>query len=69
MAEKFQLKGDFIELFKLLKLMGLCDSGGAAKQAVSENLVTVNEQIETRKAYKVRKGARVVFQNKTILVE
>lgn len=68
-VEKFQLRGDFIELFKLLKITGLCESGGAAKAAVSEGLVQVNGVVETRKACKIRTGQKVEFDGKTIEVE
>jgi ribosome-associated protein len=69
MTEKFELKGDFIELFKLLKLLGWCESGGMAKQAVAEGLVKVNGQVETRKACKIRLGQKVEFEGKTLVVE
>jgi ribosome-associated protein len=68
-AEKFPLRGDFIELFKLLKLTGLCDSGGAAKAAVSEGLVQVDGVTETRKACKIRVGQKVRFGESVIEVE
>ncbi len=57
----FALTGEFIELFKLLKVTGLCESGGMAKLAVSQSEVKVDGQIETRKACKIRKGQQVEF--------
>lgn len=69
MSEKFQLKGDFIELFKLMKILGWCDSGGMAKQAVAHGLVNVDGKEETRKACKIKKGQRVEFEGKTVVVE
>ena len=65
----FKLTTDFIELFKLLKITGLAESGGSAKHLISESQVKVNGQIETRKAFKVRRGQRVEFDNRTIVVE
>jgi len=65
----FTLATDFIELFKLLKAVGLCESGGAAKYAVSQSEVKVDGQIEIRKACKVRKGQRVEFGGQVIFVE
>ena len=59
---------EFIELFKLLKITGLCDSGGAAKYAISEGQVKINGVPETRKAFKVRAGSRVEFRRKKIIV-
>ena len=65
----FTLQGEFIELFKLLKVCSLCESGGEAKYAVSQLLVRVNGEIETRKAFKVRAGARVEYNGQTIVVK
>ena len=33
---EFQLRGEFVELNQLLKLCGVCDSGGAGKALVAE---------------------------------
>lgn len=65
----FKLTGDFIELFKLLKLTGLCESGGAAKFEISESHVKVDNQIETRKAFKVRRGQRIEYGGQIITIE
>ncbi|HOW87122.1 MAG TPA: RNA-binding S4 domain-containing protein [Candidatus Omnitrophota bacterium] len=64
----FTPAGEFIELFKLLKATGLCDSGGLAKYAIANSQVKVDGQIETRKACKIRQGQRVEFSGHTILV-
>lgn len=66
---EFQLKEEFIELYKLLKHVGLCENGGAAKFAVSEGQVTVNGEVETRKAFKVRAGHVVEFSGEKIQVQ
>ena len=65
----FTLTTDFIELFKLLKVCGLTESGGEAKYAISEALVKVNGEIETRKAFKVRKGHRIEFSGNVLQVQ
>lgn len=65
----FQLKSDFIELFKLLKLMNLVMSGGEAKHCISEGLVKVDGEVETRKAKKIFKGQIVEFEGNQIVVE
>lgn len=56
---EFQLSGEFIELNQLLKLVGLCDSGGAGKALVAEGVVSVDGQIELRKTAKIRAGSVV----------
>ena len=50
-AINFLIKTEFIELYKLLKAVGLCESGGMAKQAIADSQVRVNGEIETRKAF------------------
>ena len=65
---EFELNGDYIELIKLLKVTGLCQTGGEAKSVVSEELVKVDGAIETRKKRKVRKGQLVEFAGKQVKV-
>ena len=65
---EFKLTGEYIELYKLLKTTGLCESGGAAKHAISENRVKINGIPETRKAFKVRAGHRIEFEGQVICV-
>jgi ribosome-associated protein len=55
-AIRFPLQGDYIELNQLLKVAGICDSGGAGKMLVAEGLVTVDGEIESRKTAKIRAG-------------
>lgn len=57
---EFVLSGEFIELNNLLKLTGVCDSGGAGKALVASGAVTVDGQVETRKTCKIRAGQKVV---------
>ena len=48
----FELDRDFVELNQLLKLAGLCDSGGAGKQLVASGMVFVDGRREERKTAK-----------------
>ena len=50
---------EFVELNQLLKLVGLCDSGGAGKQLVASGVVRVDGAVELRKTAKIRAGQRV----------
>ena len=52
----FPLTSDYIELNQLLKLVGLCDSGGMGKTLVASGVVTVDGIVELRKTYKIRAG-------------
>ncbi|HJU70301.1 MAG TPA: RNA-binding S4 domain-containing protein [Paucimonas sp.] len=65
----FPLEGEFIELNQLLKLVGLCDSGGAGKILVASGKVTVDGKTELRKTCKIRTGQLVVMGSMRIRVE
>ena len=55
----FPLEAEYIEVNQLLKLVGVCDSGGAGKALVAAGLVTVDGQPGSRKTAKIRAGQRV----------
>jgi ribosome-associated protein len=65
---EFPLEREHVELHQLLKLVGLCDSGGAGKAMVARGEVTVDGEPESRKARKLRAGARVQVGDTTIVV-
>jgi ribosome-associated protein len=64
----FDLRGEYVELNQLLKLVGVCDSGGQGKQLVAEGLVQVDGQVELRKTCKIRPGQLVRFEDLEIEV-
>ena len=67
--ENFELKGrEFIELNNLLKVTGLCESGGLAKKLIADGLVTVDGEVELRKRCKIRAGQQVAFGEDQITV-
>ena len=51
-----ELRGEHIELNQLLKLAGICGSGGQGKQLVAEGRVKVDGQVELRKTNTIRAG-------------
>ena len=55
----FDLDRDFVELNQLLKLAGICDSGGAGKQLVASGAVRVDGTTDLRKTAKIRAGQSV----------
>lgn len=67
--QDFHLRGEFVELCNLLKLTGVCDSGGAGKALVAEGLVRVDGQVETRKTAKIRAGQVVTVGDMCISVQ
>ncbi len=57
---EFHLRGEFVELNQLLKLTGVCDSGGAGKALVAGGAVSVDGEVESRKTAKIRAGQVVM---------
>ena len=62
------LRGDYIELDKLLKAMGLVESGGRARLLIAAGEVKVDGQVELRKTAKIRAGQRVEFDGHQVTV-
>lgn len=53
---KFELKDEYIELYKLLKVLDLVDSGAHAKMIVADGYVIRNGEVELRKRAKIISG-------------
>lgn len=64
----FSLNDDFVELNQLLKLVGICDSGGAGKRLVASGAVRVDGAVELRKTCKIRAGQVVALGDVRITV-
>ena len=54
--KKFVLKSEYIELVKLIKLLGLAETGGHAKNMIEAGEVKLNGLTEFRKRAKLRNG-------------
>ena len=65
---EFNLKTDYIEMIKLLKVTGIAESGGMAKQMVDDREVEYNGIVDLRKRLKVRKGDLVKVHNQEIKI-
>ncbi|MDN5279528.1 MAG: ribosome-associated protein [Clostridiales bacterium] len=63
MTTRFELEGDYIELIKLIKLLGITPTGGQAKLMVENGMVKVDGETESRKRRKLRKGMCVQIEN------
>ena len=66
---KFELEEEFIELFKLLKVTGVVESGGQAKMLIEEGAVKRNGEVELRKRAKIVLGERIEVGDAVIEVE
>jgi ribosome-associated protein len=53
---KYELKDEFIELYKLIKVLDLVDSGAEAKMLVADGHVKRNGVVELRKRAKIIRG-------------
>lgn len=65
----FKLKSEYIELVKLIKLLGIAETGGHAKNMIDDGEVKLNGMIESRKRAKLRPGDKVEMAEITILIE
>lgn len=66
---EFELDGrEFIELNNLLKVTGLCESGGIAKLLIADGHVRVDGEIETRKRCKIRPGQIIEYDGQQVAV-
>jgi len=66
---EFSLAGHpYVELNNLLKIMGLCASGGEAKGVIADGRITVDGQVELRKRCKSLAGQIVIFEDVSITV-
>jgi ribosome-associated protein len=58
---QFKLKDEYIELFKLIKVLDLVDTGAQAKMIVADGYVLRNGEKELRKAAKIIVGDVLVI--------
>ncbi|MBL1215710.1 MAG: RNA-binding S4 domain-containing protein [Ignavibacteriae bacterium] len=58
-----------IELYQILKVEELVNSGGEAKQYIADGKVMINNSVETRKRKKVFAGDFITFNELNYLVE
>jgi ribosome-associated protein len=62
-VQEISIRGDMIRLGQLLKLAGVVDSGGEAKSALQEGLVTVNGEVDVRRGRQLHDGDVVGFED------
>jgi ribosome-associated protein len=65
---EFEVRGEYIELNKLLKLLGYVETGGEANSVISDGEVKLNGVIETQKRKKIRKGDSIMFNNELLKI-
>ena len=67
MSDAFEVRGEFITLGQLLKVLGIAMSGGEAKLLLEEGEFQVNDEQEMRRGRKLRPGDVVTFPDGAIL--
>ena len=67
--EVIRLRDEYIKLGQALKAAGLVESGLEAKEVITEGLVTVNGETDTRRGRKLYAGDMVLFDGEEIRIE
>ena len=67
--EVIRLRDEYIKLGQALKAAGLVESGVEAKEVITEGLVTVNGETDTRRGRKLYAGDMVLFYGEEIRIE
>jgi ribosome-associated protein len=67
-VEDVEVAGDGIRLGQLLKLAGLVGTGGEAKHALAEGLVTVNGAVDRRRGAQLADGDVVASGGRAVRV-
>jgi ribosome-associated protein len=62
------IRDSYIELYKILKRENMAASGGEAKFIISEGMVMVNGEVETRKRRKTVAGDVVECNGEKVMV-
>lgn len=67
--EKIKITGDFIKLDSLLKFAGLTETGGIAKEIISEGRIKYNGEVCLMRGKKVYKGDIVTIDEMSLSLE
>ena len=67
-VEKIKIDSEFIRLQDLLKLSGVCATGGMAKVVIQNGEVLVNDEVCSMRGKKMRPGDRARFEDIEIVV-
>lgn len=67
--EVIRLRDEYIKVGQALKAAGLVESGVEAKEVITEGLVTVNGETDTRRGRKLYAGDMVLFDGEEIRIE
>lgn len=63
-----KIKGEYIQLNQLLKLLSWVNDGAMANDVIDNGLVKVEGIVETRRRNKIKPGMTVEYNNQTVVV-
>jgi ribosome-associated protein len=63
-----KIKGEYIQLNQLLKLMAWVNDGAMANDVIDNGLVKVDGSIETRRRNKIKPGMTVEYNKQKVLI-
>lgn len=64
-----KIKGEYIHLNQLLKVLGWVNDGAMANDVIDNELVKVNGVVETRRRNKIKPGMMIEYNDQKITVE
>ncbi len=67
--ESISIRDEFIKLGQAMKLAGLAENGGEAKDAIIAGEVTVNGEVDLRRGRKLYKGDVFSYNGVDVKVE
>ncbi|TDS17696.1 RNA-binding S4 domain-containing protein [Sphingobacterium paludis] len=66
--QTFSLKGEYIQMIQLLKVMNWVEHGAMAQLVVEEGLVKYNGEVDYRKRLKVKRDDVVEFDGQQVKI-
>ena len=67
--EEIKIRDEFIKLGQLLKLASLVEDGVEAKYVITDGLVKVNGEVDTRRGRKLYVGDTISYNGQDVQVE
>lgn len=67
-VQEIEITGDMIRLGQLLKLAGAVDTGADVRPILDDGLVTVNDEVETRRGRQLRRGDVVTLEGISVRI-
>ena len=67
--KKFKIKGEYIQLNQLIKVMSWCANGAEANALIIAGLIKVNGEVEFRKRNKLVIGDSISYNDQKVEIE